>query len=98
MLAERLDQLDTCICSLLKNIENMNIDDAVANTKQIEKLLEQCFASSYMSNTDVSRLESILNDFNNLITKVASLKADTAKSLGTHLKTQKKLDIYKSIK
>jgi len=98
MLAERLDKLDICLCSLLKNIENMHFDEAVANTKQIEKLLEQCFASSDMSNTDVSRLESILNDFNNLVTKVAALKVETAKSLGTHLKTQKKLDIYKSIK
>lgn len=99
MLDNSLSTLEKNLERLSENIAENNFSQASENVESINTLLKTIFESGVTLNTSqTNQLDGISLRFSQLTASVTASKSNVSKKLGTHIKTQKKIDIYKSIK
>ena len=99
MSASLLDQLTSALSEINQYLVESDIESAQSKLQSIDDTLKALFASpENLSEQDVLFLSDFSIKLNTTILEISLKKEQTAKKIGVHLNTQKKINVYKSIK
>ena len=99
MLASVLLQLTTALSKVNQYILDDDIESAQIKLSSLDATLKELFNSSTtFTQEEMLFLSDFSTQLNTSILNIAHKKDALAKKLGTHLNTQKKINVYKSIK
>lgn len=99
MSASLLFQLAPDLSEINQYLVEGDIESAQSKLLSIDRTLKALFVSpENLRENDVLFLSDFLTKLNTTILEINFKKEQAAKKLGVHLKTQKKINVYKSIK
>lgn len=99
MSAKLLSQISHNLSKVKECAANEDFDSAQSTIMSIDSTIREVFTKpSELSEEDKVFLADFLQQLDKAMLEINIKKADTAKELGVHMRTQKKINIYKSIK
>lgn len=99
MSAKLLSQLSHNLSKVKECTANGDFDSAQSAIMSIDSTIREVFTKpSELSEEDKVFLADFLRQLDKAMLEINIKKADTAKELGVHMRTQKKINIYKGIK
>ncbi|KTF16140.1 hypothetical protein [Pseudoalteromonas sp. H105] len=99
MSAKLLSQLSHNLLKVKECAAYEDFDSAQSAIISVDNTIREVFSKpAELSEEDKVFLVNFLQQFDQVMLEINIKKADTAKELGVHMRTQKKINIYKSIK
>ncbi|NOU50779.1 hypothetical protein HG263_09570 [Pseudoalteromonas sp. JBTF-M23] len=99
MLAKQLSDLEEQLKKLKLLLKENDLDGCTKAYGQLDKDVRYVFDGKQdLSESDLEACQRFYDNFTQVTSAIIEQKKSLAKDIGAHLSTQKKLNVYKSIK